>query len=378
MKFGGAVLRSPQGFRDMADILTRESDKPILVVVSAFATSTRDLEFAARLAAKGLAEDAMERLNHVMDDHKALIRDVIAELDVRSALDALIDEVRRDTRQILKGVSITRQLTPRTLDTILATGEFLALHIATHMLRCQGINVASLDVRAVLVTDSVHGAARPLSERTHHHVHRVLRPLLEVHDVVVVQGFVGQTEQGDTTTMGKESSNLTATLLGSLLGCTEVVIWTDVEGVRSGDPHVCTDTRLRPHLTYTEARLAAINGVKVLYPTMIDPVEAASIPLRIAMASRADYAGTVISKDGPPCGAIVVCIESDTTESDVIVLFPDGRRWLEATADMICSRPEVGSLALSLDPVRQRATISVPTSMAKEMTSELHRRLIHQ
>lgn len=362
----------------MADILTHESGKPILVVVSAFATSTRDLEFAARLAAKGLADDAMERLEHVMDDHTSLVRDVIAALDVRSALDALIDEVRRDTRQILKGVSITRQLTPRTLDAILATGEFLALHIATHVLRCQGIKVTSSDVRTVLVTDAVHGAARPLTERTHHHVNRVLRPLLEEHDVVVVQGFVGQTEQGDTTTMGKESSNLTATLLGSLLGCSEVVIWTDVEGVRSGDPNLCTDTKLRPHLTYTEARMAAINGVKVLYPTMIDPVEAALIPLRIALASSADHAGTVVSHEGPPCGAIVICLERDAMESDVTVLFPDGRKWLEAISQIVSSWPSVESLALSLDPLRQRATITVPTTKAKELASELHRRLIHQ
>lgn len=320
MKFGGAVLASSEGFRHMVEILKGERT-PSLVVVSAFASATRDLEFAARLAKKNLSTEAFEHVDHILEDHRTLIRQVISDLSARSTLDALLSEVRGTLSNLLRGIAITQQLTKRTLDHVLSFGELLALHIARSVVQYGGIDVITVDAKTVVVTNEEFGQAAPLVEKTRIHVERNLRSLLELHRVVMIQGFVGATAEGTITTMGKESSNLTVTLLGSLLNVSEIIIWTDVEGVRSGDPDCCRNTRVRPVLSYAEAALAAQHGVKILYPTMIAPAEESHIAITIRSAANPSGEATSIGIDAMHSKPIVAIQAIDDVYSKVNVVF---------------------------------------------------------
>lgn len=379
MKFGGAVLRGPEGFRQMSDILQRHTDERLLVVVSAFSTATRDLEYTARLAVKGQLDDARERLDHVVNDHRTLMKGLIPSPSVREALDLLLEGCRTELTNTLTGVSITRQLTPRTLDGILSYGEYMALHIARHVLGSRGIDVAGVDARDVIETDDRYGAARPLIDKTRVRVRQTLMPVLDAHHVVLIQGYVGRAEHGATTTMGKESSNLTASLLGSLLDAEEIVIWTDVAGIRSGDPQICEGTASRPRLSYVQARIAAEEGVKLLYPTMIDPAEQAGIPIRIAGAAEPDGDQTIIAAEASSCDPIVV-LRDDMDSADnhvtVSVVFAPAAAWLDAAGTTIRELGVTDAFGLVLHPGDHTARLMLPRAHATKAAARLHARLV--
>jgi aspartate kinase len=371
-KFGGAVLREPDGFRRMVRIVSDRPSSPTLVVVSAFATATRDLEFAARLAQKGLAPEAAERLDQVIADHRTLVRALLPTPGARAGMEALLDEVRQTLGAVLDGVAVTRQLTARTLDRVLASGEFLALHIARHVLQEAGIDVVGVDAESVVVTTSDHGAARPLPEKTAVRVRQTLAPALAAHAVVLVQGFVGRSEDGATTTMGKESSNLTATLLGSLLEATEVVIYTDTEGVRSADPHQCDGTHVRAHLTYDEARTAARNGLKLLYPTMIEPAERSAVRIRIVHAAAPQGQSTVIDGEGGDACAPIVIVTDVNGMAEVRTVFVDTSAWLRAAADVVGRMQSGTPCDVHTDHAERTAVLRVPSHLASAVGTLLH------
>jgi len=377
MKFGGAVLQSPEGFRQMASIVRDRANTRCLVVVSAFSSTTRDLEFIARLALQGALNDSLERLRHLIDDHRLLVRALIADATTREALAALLDDCLTVTSSILKGIAITRQRSARVLDEVLAIGEFMALHIARHVLVNEGIRATSIDARSVMITSDTYGVAEPLISPTEQLAQRSIVPLFDVNDVVVTQGFVGRTESGNTTTMGKESSNLTASVLGSALGAKEIVIWTDVQGLRSGDPDVCGNTQLRPQLTWHDARIAAHAGVKVLYPTMIEPAERAGIPIRIAMAAQPDGEDSVLGVDAPPCASIVVLTDDvETQRSRVTTVFPAHKRWLTSVLYCIQKHNLDDDFTCAIETPRQLAHIEVPLHSGRSFARTLHEQLI--
>ncbi|MBU3741412.1 MAG: hypothetical protein FGM24_03895 [Candidatus Kapabacteria bacterium] len=328
LKFGGAVLGSADGLRRMVELVRAHGQGPCVIVVSAMASATRDLEYIGALAVRGDRAAATAAADELVGRHRALVTEMLPQDAAAGGLHGLLDAVRAELDALIEGIAITGQLTPRTLDTVLSVGELLSLHIVRHTLAAAGCTACSVDARRIVVTDEVHGQATPLVEQTSMRVEHDLRPLLASHDCVVVQGFVGRSEQGATTTMGKESSNLTAVLLASVLNVPDVVIYTDVAGVRSGDPAECGTTLPRPSMSYAEARHAAVNGVKILYPTMIDPAERASVTVTIA--SIHGGAETRIGPDGGPCGPIVITRRVDDTNTTITCVFAAGPAWLEA------------------------------------------------
>jgi aspartate kinase len=123
-------------------------------------------------------------------------------------------------------------------------------------------------------------------------------PLLEEHDVVVTQGFVGSTLDGITTTIGRGGSDHTGALLGAALGAREIQIWTDVSGILTADPRLVPTARVVPEVTFSEARELAYFGAKVIHPDTILPAVARDIPVVIKNSMRPDDAGTRILPDG--------------------------------------------------------------------------------
>ncbi len=299
MKFGGAVMRNPEGFAAMTSILRQYRGEPLLVVVSAFSTVTRDLRRAAALAEQGDEPGALAQADLILAQHETFARQLLQDTATLEALSMLLRESGKRLREYLRGVAITRELTARTLDAVLAYGEYFSVHIVKHVLQEQEFTPAFVDAADIVVTDERYGAAIPSRERTAGNVEEKLLPHLHRGLMVITQGFVGRSTAGEITTMGMESSNLTATLLGELLGAREVIIWTDVDGVRSADPRYAEGTTAVPQLSYAQAYAAAANGVKLLHPNMIEPVRRAAIPLFIRSAFAPERSGTMITRATP-------------------------------------------------------------------------------
>jgi len=372
------VLSTPEGFRQMTEIIA--SGFQGVVVVSAFSTTTRKLEFIGKLAQKGLLQEALEAIKQLLDDHANLVKILIPKTTNRDSLLLTFNTVSEELYSVVEAVSVTRQLTARTLDKILSMGELLALHIATAVLSAAGIQVQAVDATSLIITNETHGSAEPLLEKSRYSINRHLIPALELTKVVVVQGFVGSTEQGAVTTMGKESSNLTASILGALLTAEEIVIYTDVEGIRSADPHVCENTRIRAHLSYRQASIAAHNGLKLLYPTMIAPAQSMNIPIRISSASLPNGECTMI--DGMESDVFPIIIEQtvESGGSTVTTVFCDTAEWMNAAKTIITSLPRQGSpnYIVNVDSKQCVAKIQFESSLTLPISELFHQQLCKQ
>ncbi|HRK59708.1 MAG TPA: aspartate kinase [Candidatus Kapabacteria bacterium] len=297
IKFGGAVLQNKQGFQSMARIIASYSSCKLLVVVSAFSRSTRMLERAAQYAESGQQELALATAQTVIDEHITISREILQSEQTASALHHLVVEGAGKIRELLRGVAITRELTARTRDYILSYGEYFALHIVKHFCLEQQLAVKIQDATSFIITDSNFGSAKPIEEPTKRRIQSQVLPALQQGSIILTQGFVGADIHGNITTMGKESSNYTATFIGSLLQAREVCIYTDVNGICTADPHIIPDCSTIPALSYKQALLAAHNGLKLLYPTMIEPLVEHNIPLRINNALHENSEGTLITNN---------------------------------------------------------------------------------
>jgi aspartokinase len=175
--------------------------------------------------------------------------------------------------------------------------------------------------------------------------------------------------------MGKESSNLTAVMLAALLHAPTVTIYTDVAGVRSADPMVCAYTLPRPSMSYADARLAATHGVKVLYPTMIDPAERAGVAITIAGVDSEQDQSTTIQESGGPCEDIVVLQPTASNMCMVTYLFGNGRTWLQAVDDVLtqCSPASFDMTWLAADRI---GTLTIPDTIAEQALRIVHQRCI--
>ena len=294
-KFGGAVLRSPEGFAAMAQRLREcPEQRPVVVVISALGRTTRELEEAAADAERGEQERAFARLCRLVETHRQYAEALLSS-QRRQELENFLAETRAHLQGYLEGVRITGELTPRTLDMIRSYGEQWALAMVLAFLQEHGFRVAAVEATELLCTDARHGMAQLLVEQTAARVEQYLRPLLRPGQCVVTQGFVARSVRGDITTMGQESSMLTAVVLAGLIGAEEVVLWTDVPGIRACDPTVVPDAGLLPTLSYAQARQIAHAGLRLLYPAAITLAERWGIRLRFRSAFAPGAGETVVS-----------------------------------------------------------------------------------
>jgi aspartate kinase len=376
MKFGGAVLQHAAGFRDMVSIVRSGLENPIVVVVSALGATTRHLIEAAEIARTQRYESAAQVLGNIEAYHHETGLELLGQAPALDDVTQQFSGVLRQARAVLRSVSVTRQLSPRTLDRLMAYGEDLARILAGAVLRANSIPAIELDARELIVTTSEHGSASPLFEKSAVRIEQLLaREVRSAQTVVVTQGFVGGSEEGATTTMGKESSNLTAVILGATLGATEVVIWTDVEGVRSIDPKLGIDSAVRANLSYTQARNAAMQGLKLMYPTMIAPAEKAGLAIRIASAHHPTGESTCIS-DQERGGVPVFITNSDGGHASVTVMFTSLHQWLEAVNMLPKEIHESSIVYVNADLEKQAFTLVVLNDVLYTVLELLHHQLL--
>ncbi len=201
-------------------------------------------------------------------------------------------------------MALLRELTPRTADMIAGTGERLVTLLFAAHAEAEGVPCRLADAREVVRTDANHGAAWPDLVAIRALAAEHLAPHLRPGAAVVIQGYIGATASGATTTLGRGGSDYTASLLGAALGSREVQIWTDVEGVLTADPRVVPEARPIAVLSFAEAAELAAAGAKVLHPQTIQPAVLAGIPVTVRHARRPAGRFTTITGDAAPARAV--------------------------------------------------------------------------
>jgi aspartokinase/homoserine dehydrogenase 1 len=295
LKFGGSSLSTPAAVRRVADIvLDARRDGPAIVVVSAFQGITNQLLDAARLAERADA-GYTRAFDEIARRHRAAVTSLVGagRTKARLAVDAMLTELA----STLQGIHLLRHCPLRALDMTAGFGERLsAVVVAAHLNR--RYPSVAVDAREFLVTDDQFTHANVNFKRTNPRGRRLLSRLLRSHGdrlIPVVTGFIGATDDGQTTTIGRNGSDYSAAIVGAAVNASVIEIWTDVDGVLSADPRIVPSAFVQAAMTYEEAMELSYFGAKVLHSASIAPAVAKKIPILIKNTFRPSAPGTVIS-----------------------------------------------------------------------------------
>ncbi|MGD9904814.1 MAG: aspartate kinase [Vicinamibacterales bacterium] len=308
MKFGGTSVADQPAIERLMAIVRRQREHDIadghgrrgpVVVVSALSGVTDRLLGVAAEAAAGDAEGAVHTLQGLRARHKT-VADVVTDAALRDAALADIDREFDELERIAEALSVLREVSPRWYDTIAAAGEIISSRLVAAALASHGLDGAWVDARKAIVTSADHQAATPNYPDTTARLTALAGPLLDAGQVPVLGGFVGATDAGVTTTLGRGGSDFSGAIVGACLGAREIQIWTDVDGMLTADPRVVAAPHVVPHLSFAEASELAYFGAKVLHPATIQPAVARNIPVRILNSRRAEAPGTLITAERPP------------------------------------------------------------------------------
>lgn len=366
MKFGGTSVGDAVSFANVSSIVqVAENQRPV-VVVSAIAGFTNALLASVVQASQSDLRSATRSLDEHFERHKAISGELLSP-EAQSSFELSVAEARREIRQLLKIVAAYPVTSPPLQDEIVANGELLSSQLLAAVLRESGLQAQYVDARECVKTDENYGAAMPLAI-TMARTEESLFPLIENGRIPVLGGFIGSTEKGVTTTLGRGGSDYSAALVGAALNAREIQIWTDVSGVLTADPRVVSSAQTIPVLSYQEAAELAYFGAKVLHPKTIQPAIEQNIPVRVCNSHAPKDAGTMIVGESE---AAPQTIKAIAHKSGITTVQISSARMLGAygflralfevfekhqTAVDVVTTSEV-SVSLSIDDVTQLAQI---------------------
>lgn len=358
MKFGGSSLADAEQLHKVAEVVASRREARPFVVCSAHKGVTDGLVNAAAAAARGdVSADA------VIERQSAVASAV--------GLDPLtLEPFFEDLRSVLKGISLVREASPRVLDFVQSFGERMSVRTVAHALREAGLKAEAFDAFDLgFITDAEFGRARPV-EDYESRVRSAVGERIASGTIPVVTGFVGQTADGEITTVGRNGSDFSATAFAAALDAAECQIWTDTDGVMTADPSLCPAARNIPKMSFAEASELAQYGGRVLHPSTLMPAIRKNIPVRVLNTNRPDHAGTVITRDG----------DSTSAEAITSVVYKPGQTAITIQSATMLGQP--GFLAQVFDilgrdgvDIDMVSTSEVSVSLTTGSRSELARTL---
>jgi len=294
MKFGGTSVADGASVSRVVDIVQscHSAGNEVAVVVSAQRGVTDQLiTMAAELANNTDSSGIEPFINSLRNRHGKVLLE--SAEDYADEVGILLEEQLCNLENILKAVHNLRELTPRSRDYIITFGERLNSLVVSAAFRQRGLPSAVLDgCEAGIVTTPNHGEAMALPQSEGKIRSRVL-PLL-ADSVPVIMGFMGCTEKGVVTTLGRSGSDYSAAIIGAALDADEILIWTDVDGIMTSDPRLISDARVIPSISYLEVMELSYFGAKVMHPRSIEPAMNKNIIVRVKNTFNPDHPGTAI------------------------------------------------------------------------------------
>lgn len=296
MKFGGTSVGDVAAFERVFQIVSTQSAKQPVVVVSAMTKVTDALLAAFEIAKKGDFAEAFLSLEPHFERHLAVSRHFITD-GRPNAFGGELDLARGELSDLLMRVS--RRSLPLSMlkDAIVSYGEQLSSRLLAEVLKAKGVKARQVDARRLIVTDDEYGAAQPIWDETEKLIQLELGPIIADAEVPIMGGFIAANRGGETTTLGRGGSDYSAAMVAAALRAGELQIWTDVTGVMTCDPRICGEARTIPVLSYEEAAELAYFGAKVLHPKTIKPAVDHAIPVRVCNTFEPDAIGTMVLAD---------------------------------------------------------------------------------
>lgn len=285
-KFGGTSVADYSAMQACADILAQDPTSQV-VVVSASAGVTNLLVALA----EGCDEQKRTRL---MAEIQGIQARILCQFHPPLSLEHQVHRILAQIQHLAKIASKSPSLKLR--DAILSQGEILSSLIFTALLQQRGMPAKWIDIREIVQTDSHFGQAKVQDIPTLKQAQRHLLPLIQQGELIVTQGFIGQNEQGDTTTLGRGGSDYSAALLAEVLGAKNILIWTDVAGIYTTDPRCVPHAYPIKQMSFNEAGELANFGAKVLHPSTILPALRANLPVFVGSSKAPQAGGTWVTQ----------------------------------------------------------------------------------
>lgn len=299
MKFGGSLLDDEKKIRNVINIIKSyySLDFEIVVVVSALYGITDKISVLCD-EIKQINRNSLNLfLKNIENIHINVVEKVIQDKNDKHKLLLLLKDLLNEFRDVLLGISILKDVTPKSRDYLLSFGERLSTPIVSFALKSIGINSVFLNGKeAGILTDSNFGDAKPLMNTTKLRVHHKIEPLLKEKVIPVVTGFIGFDQNGNTTTIGRGGSDYSATIIAASINANEVWLWGDVNGLMTADNKIVKDAVVLEEISFSEALELSMFGSKYMHPRALEPVMDSKISVRIRNANNIENSGTLITQ----------------------------------------------------------------------------------
>ncbi len=294
MKFGGTAVKDAVALRNVVSIIKQSLEKKPVVVLSAMAGITDLLEESVKVAANQKSDMVLNSINKIETHHLTVIRELFGDGDI---FDSLFTGITLEMNKLKSLLMATETIRVESCDlnhAVLSIGEILSSLILTALLRREGINAQYVDARDIMITTNRNNQIVPVPEIIKEEARKRLLPMINNAQMIVSQGFISATSEGVPTTLGRNGSDFSASLLGAAMDAREIQIWTDVDGILTADPTIIPSAKPLDFMTFDEASELAYFGARVLYPAAIQPAVLKGIPVRVLNSNYPNAAGTLI------------------------------------------------------------------------------------
>jgi aspartate kinase len=291
-KFGGASVSTAERIRNVTGILKNYGNDKLLVVVSAMGKTTNALEKVVEAFFTRDKESALHLFEEIKKNHIGLILQLSESAPSRSVCETILKDFFTEVEWLLHDRPVRDY--DYYYDQVVCVGELLSTAIVSWYLNENGVKNKWVDVRDIIRTDDTFRDAVIDWKVTAEKVNESIAPLLTDSNMILTQGFIGATDENESTTLGREGSDYTAAVFANLLNATEQTIWKDVQGVMNADPKLYSEARWIRELNYLEVIEMAYYGAQVIHPKTIKPLQNKNIPLYVRSFLHPNEEGTCI------------------------------------------------------------------------------------
>jgi aspartate kinase len=291
-KFGGASVNSIDRIKNVGTILQQYQGQKLLVVISAMGKTTNALEKVVEAFYSDKKEEALQLFEQVKQQHITTAKYLLVTHYL--ACEVQLKDFFTEVEWLLHDKPVRGF--DYYYDQVVCAGELISTTIVSFFLNETGIKNHWIDVRDIFRTDDNFRDANIDWTYTQDQVTKSVLPLFNSTDMILTQGFIGSTDENESTTLGREGSDYSAAIFANMLDAESQTIWKDVEGVMNADPKQYEEAQLISELNYNEVIEMAYYGAQVIHPKTIKPLENKQIPFYVKCFLDASLPGTVIKK----------------------------------------------------------------------------------
>ncbi|CAN5721382.1 aspartate kinase [soil metagenome] len=294
-KFGGASVNSIERIQNVASIIKECSSDELMIIISAMGKTTNALEKVVEAFFTGNKEEALQLFDGIKKQHTTTAKYLLV-----THFNACIEQLNSFFTEVewLLHDKPVREF-DYYYDQVVCVGELLSTCIVSYYLNEMQANNKWIDVRDIIRTDDNFRDATIDWDFTAQRVNESIVPLFAGDKIIMTQGFIGATDENESTTLGREGSDFTAAIFANLLNAESQTIWKDVEAVMSADPKQFPDAQIIHELSFDEVIEMAYYGAQIIHPKTIKPLQNKGIPLHVKSFIDPSLPGTIIYKKQP-------------------------------------------------------------------------------